>query len=153
MRSSSASQTNEEFSEVRRVGAETYNGNQSPSSFLESQNTAADTLSLPDFDARNYAATSKIAARVNSANVSQAEVEKLLRERRALLDLKANGQASQRDLNRLAYVRWSLDRIEDARYGQGFDLLEEKVIAYERLLKEIQVLNGQLASQQRGRRK
>ncbi|TXM91964.1 hypothetical protein [Methylobacterium sp. WL116] len=153
MRSSSAALQNDNVAESYSPRGDTYNGVRTPSSNFEAHNTAVEALSLPTFDARNYAATSKIAARVHTANVSQGEIDKLERTRRALLDKKYAGEIRQEEINKLAYVRWSLDRIEDAKYGTSFDLLEEKVIAVERLIKEMAVLKSKLTGQQRGRRR
>lgn len=52
----------------------------------------------------------------------------LLDERQALLDKKFDGTITKSELNRLEYVRWSLDRIEDARYGENLDALAKKVM-------------------------
>lgn len=118
-----------------------------------SSTSGAQTLRVPSFDAQIIAATSRIAGRVNAANIKSSEIDHLLRERQLLLDKKFAGQASRRDLNRLAYVRWSLDRAEDAKYGQGLDNLENAVESYERLLADLESLTRELTSHKmRGRR-
>jgi len=74
---------------------------------------------FPDFGRYDaaYAATSRIAGRINAANISDAEHGALRRERQRLLDKKLDGTITRKEANRLEYVRWSLDRIEDAKHG------------------------------------
>ncbi len=98
-----------------------------------------------------YAATAKVAGRLNATAVSQQEHDALLEERQKLLDLKFAGAMTRADENRLSYVRWSLDRIEDAKYGASLDLLEQHVARYENLLNEVTAFSAQL--NQRGRRR
>jgi hypothetical protein len=108
--------------------------------------TTSDLPRLPSFTLsdRVYAATSRIAGRLNAANVSQEEHQSLLRERQALLDKKLGGTIAPKEENRLSYIRWSLDRIEDAKYGHTLDALEDRVRAYEQFLSDIRRLEGQL---------
>ncbi len=96
------------------------------------------------FNSQVYAVTSRIAGRLNAANISDAEHSSLLRARQALLDKKLGGTITRREENRLEYIRWSLDRIEDAKYGHTLDLLEDRVRAYEQLLSDMQFLRSQL---------
>jgi hypothetical protein len=107
---------------------------------------ASGSLIVPNFgvNSRAYAATSRIAGRLNAASVPEEEHQSLLRERHALLDKKLAGTITRREENRLEYVRWSLDRIEDAKYGRTLDALEDRVRAYEQLLTDIQSLQTQL---------
>ncbi|MEF0943600.1 hypothetical protein [Rhizobium sp. BR 362] len=99
-----------------------------------------------------YAVTAKVAGRLNATAVSAEEHDALLNERQKLLDRKFEGTLSRAEENRLAYVRWSLDRIEDAKYGATLDVLEEHVARYENLLSEVTSFRAQLASQS-GRRR
>ena len=48
-----------------------------------------------------------------------------------LLDKKFDGHITRKELNRLEYVRWSLDRIEDAKHGETLDILEMAISRYE----------------------
>jgi hypothetical protein len=61
-----------------------------------------------------------------------------------LLDKKLGETITRKEENRLEYVRWSLDRIEDAKYGHTLDALEDRVRSYEMLLSDIRNLQNQL---------
>jgi hypothetical protein len=98
---------------------------------------------VPNFD-QVYAATARIAGRLNAANVSEREHKSLLDERQALLDKKLCGTITRKEENRLEYVRWSLDRIEDAKYGHAIDVLEGRVREYEQFLADMGKLRAQL---------
>ena len=105
---------------------------------VEDSRGLTSSLETPNYAlplARAHAA--KIAGRVNAARASQEEHENLLSERQGLLDKKMAGTITGQELNRLEYVRWSLDRIEDAKYGQALDILEGYVVQYEHALSEI----------------
>ncbi|MBY2916164.1 hypothetical protein [Rhizobium leguminosarum] len=84
-----------------------------------------------------YAVTSKVAGRLNAMSVSEEEKATLLAEREKLLDKKFAGTISRAEANRLEYVRWSLDRIEDAVHGVSLDQLERQVEAYEALQRDM----------------
>jgi hypothetical protein len=107
---------------------------------------SSSTSRLPDFgdNAEVYAVTSRIAGRINATAVSGQERNSLLRERQVLLDKKLSGTITRKEANRLEYVRWSLDRIEDAQYGQTLDELERSVAKYEQFLAEVRELQEQL---------
>lgn len=107
---------------------------------------ATASLELPNFDSLSSVQSQslKLAGRLNAANVTEEERHKLLNERQLLLDKKFEGKITQKELNKLEYVRWSLDRIEDARYGSAIDALDDSVSKYESFLSEIQSLNTQL---------
>jgi len=47
---------------------------------------------------------------------TESEQQQLLDERQTLLDKKFDGSITRQEANRLEYVRWTLDRIELARY-------------------------------------
>ncbi len=85
-----------------------------------------------------------MAGRLNAATVSERERIELLHERQHLVDKELDGTITKKEANRLAYVRWSLDRIEDARHGGALDTLESFVVQYEQLVKEIDNLQSQL---------
>ena len=115
---------------------------------LIAQSTA---LRVPDFGARGvmYAVTSRLAGRINAASVSEDEHKALLQTRQLLLDKKLDGSISRKEANRLEYVRWSLDRIEDARNGSTLDMLDDAVSAYERFVSDVQAFNLQLLQKTR----
>ena len=89
-----------------------------------------------------YAVTARMAGRLNAANVSDEEHEALLKKRQALLDKKLSGQITRKELIQLEYVRWSLDRIEDAKYGEHLDALDSAVSQYERFLSNLRDLEN-----------
>lgn len=109
---------------------------------------AETTASLvePDFRAFRsaHAITARLAGRLNAAMVSETEHTSLLNERQSLLEKKFSGNMSRKESNRLEYVRWSLDRIEDAKHGAAIDKLENSVEVYERFLDEMRNLERQL---------
>lgn len=91
-----------------------------------------------------YAVNARLAGRQAALQTKPAEYEALLAERQSLLDKKLSGNMTREEENRLAYVRWSLDRIEDARYGQSLDEIEDLVSRYERVLGELDGLRVEL---------
>ena len=99
------------------------------------------------------AATARIAGRSNAASASQEEYEKLLAERQSLLDKKFDDSITRAESNRLEYVRWSLDRIEDARHGSAIDMLDFAVTRYEEFAEEVQGLHNQLRAHTKQRRR
>lgn len=103
-------------------------------------------LNVPEFSARGpaYAVTARLAGRVNAASVTESEYESLLSERQILLDKLFSSTISRREQNRLEYVRWSLDRIEDAKHGAALDKLESFVSMYENFAAQVDDLRGQL---------
>jgi hypothetical protein len=114
----------------------------------------ATALNVPDFGARGpmYAVASRLAGRINAAGISEAEHKELLQKRQLLLDKKLGGTISRKEANQLEYVRWSLDRIEDARNGAALDKLEDAVSLYERFVSDVQAFNEQLVQQTRRRK-
>lgn len=156
MRKSSAQQNEFDFS-----ASELFENQQSTLADSVSDYSAVEAsssqppLKIPTFglSPELYAVTSRLAGRLNAASISPGEYEKLLSERQALLDKKLNGEISRKDAIRLDYVHWSLDRIEDARYGYELDALESSIGRYEQFLKDVQNLTNQLSGQKSGRRK
>jgi len=101
-----------------------------------------------------FAATARQLGRLNSKNVKREEMDNLLNERQRLLDKKFDGTITREDENRLEYVRWSLDRIQDAQTGPSLDALESAVTAYERFMSDMRDFENQLdnaVNAQRGR--
>ena len=99
-------------------------------------------VEFPKFDslAAIRPQTIRMAGRLNAANVSEAEHRVLLNERQRLLDRKFSGEMTRKESNRLEYVRWSLDRIEDAKNGDALDRLEASVARYESFLAQVELL-------------
>jgi hypothetical protein len=87
----------------------------------------------------------RLAGRLNAASVSQDEQNALLAERATLLKKKFETSLTKAEGRRLQYIRWSLDRIEDARTGFNLDMLESRVSDYEGFLKEIHTLQHQIS--------
>jgi len=111
------------------------------------------SLNLPQFG-KVYADGARRAGRINAAHISPEEHNVLLRERQALLDKMLAGTMTKKESNKLAYIRWSLDRIEDAKYGETLDQLESVVSEYEQLLSAIHALGDKLSGELgKGRRK
>jgi len=124
--------------------------------YRSSENSAQTSLleSPPNFTFSRglVAQASRRAGRLNAASISGQEVENLLSERQLLLDKKFNGTMTQLESNRLDYVRWSLDRIEDAREGHSLDALEAWVSQYEQFRADLEVLQRDLLDA-KGRRR
>lgn len=91
-----------------------------------------------------FAQNAKMAGRILAASVSDEEHRALLNERQRLLDKKFARTITRKETNRLTYVRWSLDRIEDARHGPAMDLLEGIVSKYEQFLAEVRAFQNEL---------
>jgi hypothetical protein len=110
-------------------------------------------VNFPSFsgDSQVYAITARIAGRMNAATVSNEEHESLLRERQNLLDRELAGNMTRKEEIRLEYVRWSLDRVEDAKYGQSLDVMEGYVNRYEQFLADVRDLERQLVQLKRKR--
>lgn len=89
-------------------------------------------------------AASRIAARSNAAQVGEPERRALLKERAELLTRRMLAPLSQEESNRLQYVRWSLDRIDDARHGGELDALQSEISRYREALSDISNLRGVL---------
>ena len=85
------------------------------------------------------------AARLNASKVSDQEIADLLAERQKLLDKHFAGTLTKSERTRLEYVRWSLDRIDDAKHGAALDVLESHVTRFEELSDQLDTLREQLA--------
>ena len=91
-----------------------------------------------------YAANARIAGRINAASITEREHQELLKERQNLLTKKFEGTISRQESNRLEYVRWSLDRVEDAKYGHVLEALDSAVARYESILDQLKALGIKL---------
>lgn len=84
------------------------------------------------------------AARLNAANIEEAEVINLKQEHQMLVLKKFDDGFTAADQRRLNFVRWSLDRIQDARHGYALDELENAVEIYEKVGRNVDRLVNQL---------
>ena len=111
-------------------------------------------IELPQFGnyAESTAATTRLTSRMIAAKISDDEVKKLLNERQLLVDRKLAKTITYKEEIRLNYVRWSLDRIEDARYGESLDRLEEHISRYEHFQRDLHDLNASLLRAAKKRR-
>lgn len=105
-------------------------------------------LGLPAFA---YAESARMAGRLNASVATDEELAELLRERAALLDKYFAKTITPKESNRLQYVRWSLDRIEDARFGHRLDTLDAVVSQYERFFEDVRSLGAQLSRLEKGK--
>lgn len=111
------------------------------------------SLKAPSFEYGGaLAASSRRAGRINAAGASEDELRSLLLQRQHLLDKKFEGSMTRKDEIKLEYVRWSLDRIEDARHGEHLDRLESAIGRYEDLKGDIHALLRQLTELRKGAR-
>lgn len=92
------------------------------------------------------AAQARLAGRINAASVSEDEERALMAERASLLNKKFETSLTKAEGRRLEYIRWSLDRIEDARSGSHLDMLESRVAEYEGFLDEIRTLQEKISN-------
>lgn len=114
--------------------------------------TAKPWTSIPQtqrIDSGGFAAA-QVLGLINAAQTSDKELESLLSERQRLLDLKFSGNATRKELVRLEYVRWSLDRIEVARFG-SFGALEDTIRQYEQFAHDLEQLNLSLDKAKKSR--
>lgn len=109
--------------------------------------TAADTLQgRPSHleSGTGDAALTKFAARWNARKTPAAEIERWFREHAALSLKEVEGTLTEEEALHLNYVRWNLNRIEDARVGPQLDKLEEAIDRYEGFLAEIRGFTADL---------
>lgn len=96
-------------------------------------------LSLPKINTSAAGiASSRAAGRINAASISRDEHDAYLTERSRLLDKFFAGTITRKEELRLEYVRWTLDRIEDAMTGADLDMLDSHVEIYENFAAEMQ---------------
>ncbi|MES2601523.1 MAG: hypothetical protein V4602_12005 [Pseudomonadota bacterium] len=142
MRSTSAAQLSLDYSAVESEVDSAQAINPTP--------TSTEALKVPSFEGYGevYAAASRRAGRLNAASISESEHKALLFERQLLLDKKFNLLITRQETNRLAYVRWSLDRIEDAKHGAAMDMLEHSISSYEQFSSDLKNLHKELQALQ-----
>ena len=83
------------------------------------------------------------------------EVESLFNEHNFLVTKKFREGISKQEEKRLTLIRWELDRIEDAIYGENIDRFESFLDGYERFAKDINqfVDNIRNSTKNRGKRR
>lgn len=116
-------------------------------------NAEGNVFDVPNFKGNTTisASSHRAAARLNASAITEEEEHAWLAERKLLLDKKFAGALTRHEENRLSYVRWSLDRIEDAKYGETLDNLENRINLYENLLSEVRAFTQQLDRAARSR--
>ncbi|WP_315728842.1 hypothetical protein [Bradyrhizobium sp. SZCCHNS2015] len=128
---------------------ETVSGNPLPSSpeLIRNDLRPSTVTDIPSFARRapGFDEASRLAGRLNAAAIAPDEVNALLAERASLLQKKYESSLTKREINRLEYVRWSLDRIDDAKNGFALDRLDSAVSEYEHFLGEVKTLQLQIA--------
>jgi hypothetical protein len=92
------------------------------------------------------------AGRMNASSISNDEETQLHAERQKLLDKQFDNTITRAESIRLEYVRWSLDRIDDAKHGQALDALEQQIARYEAFAAEVRDLKAQLQAHASRRR-
>jgi hypothetical protein len=111
------------------------------------------TLSIFDAVPRDIKAQmARRAGRLNASSISDDEESRLFAERKSLLDKEFDQTITRAEMIRLEYVRWSLDRIEDAKHGPSLDALERRIARYEAFAAEVQDLKRELQSHASRRR-
>jgi hypothetical protein len=83
------------------------------------------------------AAASRAVGRMNAAKISDEEMERLFSTRKDLVEKKLAGTISKREGHMLSLIEWELDRIEDARYGEFLDKLEQAALIQEAMASKI----------------
>ena len=82
--------------------------------------------------------TRKSLNRAISAKISPETEKQLIEERNYLVDKKFNGGGlSKKEAKKLALIRWKLDRIDDAEYGEELDRLSAFVSAQEKYSRDL----------------
>lgn len=94
----------------------------------------------------------KLAARLNASAVTEKERHALLAERARLLEKTLTGKLTRKEEIHLEYVRWSLDRIEDAKSGPAMDRLEAQIDEFRRLAAQLLGLRDDLEGLSKGKK-
>lgn len=90
--------------------------------------------------------------RAITRKIPPSEKQQIINERNQLVRKQFKGGLSAKEEDRLKYVRWQLDRIDDAETGEFLDYLQIITEGHEKFAKELQGLLGQMQNiQNRGR--
>jgi hypothetical protein len=95
----------------------------------------------------------RLTARLNASKVSDVEAKAWLEEREQLVSKQLEGTITKKELARLDYVRWSLDRIEDGKHGAVLDGLESHIIQFEKVANQLSRLNNDLHGAEKTKRR
>lgn len=82
--------------------------------------------------------------RAITLKIPQREKDNLINERNQLVEKQFKGGLSAKGNRRLTYVRWQLDRIDDAESGEFLDYLERMTDTHEKFEKELKGLMNQV---------
>lgn len=89
-------------------------------------------------------AGSRELSRALARRIPDTVVKALMEEHGILAEKLVDHSLSAREKARLTYVRWQLDRIEDARIGEDLDALEELAALHEAISDEVARFVGQV---------
>jgi hypothetical protein len=95
----------------------------------------------------------RLTARLNASKVSDVEAKAWLEEREQLVTKQLEGTITKKELARLDYVRWSLDRIEDGKHGAVLDELESHIVQFEKVANQLSRLNTDLRGAEKTKRR
>jgi hypothetical protein len=87
----------------------------------------------PDINANDI----KMINREITRTIHAEEIELLFKEHNLLVGKKVKGEISKQETKKLLLIRWKLDRIEDAFYGDKFDNFEIFLRGYEQFANDI----------------
>jgi hypothetical protein len=82
--------------------------------------------------------------RAITRKIPEAEKKTIIHERNQLVQKQFKVGLSTKEETRLKYVRWQLDRIDDAESGEFLDYLEKFTEGHEKFAKELKGFLGQL---------
>lgn len=88
--------------------------------------------------------TIKTINRAITLKIPQREKDNLIKERNQLVEKEFKVGLGDKENRRLTYVRWQLDRIDDAESGEFLDYLERMTDTHEKFAKELQGLMNQV---------
>jgi hypothetical protein len=118
----------------------------------KSASTLADlwTPAVPEFSPENI----KKINRAITRKMPEAERKQIISERNQLVQKQFKVSLSIKEEKRLKYIRWQLDRIDDAESGEFLDYLEKITEAHEKFAKELnafltQISNIQISTKKR----
>lgn len=82
--------------------------------------------------------------RANTSKISQAERDKIFNERDELVEKKFKTHLSAQEERRLTYIRWQLDRFDDAESGEFLDYIGKITESHEKLAEELKGFTGEI---------
>lgn len=100
-------------------------------------------------DGGDIARRARNMGRLLSAQIDAEEYERILSERAELLERSFQDGLRPPEQRRLRMLEWHLERIDDARYGPGVDLLERAASTHESFAHELSSLVDRLSDAMR----